>query len=430
MSLSASIGLPAREDAQEAPVRGRVFAQVAAFGCGFSAAFGIDLLGELFVSEILLPVAAMMLLATNYPAGLFANRTFRILMIAIVLMFLGYVLSDIVAGTPRDLYLRGWGRVAAFGISALSLSIMCYTDRRCLVWFCAGLGLGGIAEGLLTGMPLARWKLGYGEKVALLVVAVSGMVLPLRLAAVAIALLGGITVLLDYRSLGMLLMLVGVVVFLRACGVDLRRLWRRLPLLLVAVAVLAFTATWLLRQTEDDHGARRAVSNISRVAALRVGARAVLDSPVVGYGSWGQGTAKYAQMYYNDVIDELTAADPGMQMHRGDRFSAHSQIVQAWMEGGLFAGAFFLTYTWMLARALLQCVRVRPVDYLMPVIVFVAASSLWDSIMSPFLGLTRISLAMAVAAIIVLATERPAAAGAVTPVHGRELSRRPVNLMR
>ncbi len=430
MSLSASVVLSARESVQDAPVRGRMFAQLAALGCGFSAAFSINLLGELFVSEIVLPAAAIVLLVMNYPAGLFANRTFRVLVLTLVLMFFGYVLSDIVAGTPREMYLRGWARVVAFGTSALSLSVLCYTERRCLVWFCAGLGIGGIVEGLLAGMPVTRWKLGYGEKVADLVIAVSGMLLPLRLAAIVIALLGGFTVLLDYRSLGVLLMLVAVLVFLRASGVDLRRLWRRLPLLLVGVAVLAFAATWLLQQSEEDHSARRAVSDISRFAALRIGAEAVLDSPIVGYGSWGQGTRKYAERYYDEVIDDLNAADPEMQMSRGGYFTAHSQLIQAWMEGGMFAGGFFLTYIWLLARALIQCVRIRPVDYLMPVIVFVAVTNLWDSIMSPFLGLSRISLAMAIAAIIVIVTERRVTTNSAEAVRGDDASRRPVNLMR
>jgi O-antigen ligase len=157
---------------------------------------------------------------------------------------------------------------------------------------------------------------------------------------------------------------------------------------------------------------------------------AIVDSPILGYGSWGQGTEKYAQMYYNSVIDDLTAADPEMQMNRGGNFTAHSQVIQAWMEGGLLAGAFFLTYIWLLVRALLRCVRVRPVDFLMPAMVFVIASNLWDSIMSPFLGLSRISLAMAIAAIIVVDTERRVATDLAGPVNGGNASSRPINLMR
>jgi hypothetical protein len=430
MSVYAAAGQLATESMQKARTRGRVFAQCAAFGCGISAAFSVNLLGELFVSEILLPVAAAILLSLNYPAGLFANRTFRVLMLVIVLMLVGYMFSDLVAGTPRDMYLRGWARVASFGTSAFSLSVLCYVERRCLVWFCAGLGIGGIAEGLLAGMPLTRWKLGYGEKASILILALSGFVRPLWLSAIVIALLGSVSILLDYRSLGVLLMLVAVSVLLRASGVDLRQFWRRLPVLLAGVLAIAFAANWLLKQSEGDYSARRAVSNISRFAAIRVGALAVADSPILGYGSWGQGTEKYAEIYYNDVIDGLTAADPELLMDRGGYFTAHSQIIQAWMEGGLLAGAFFVTYIWLLVHTLLRCVRWRPVDYLMPVIVYVVASNLWDSIMSPFLGLTRISLAMAIAAIIVVETERQVVTDPAQAANSGIASIRPVNLMR
>lgn len=407
---------------------GGTLLRLAAFGCGCSSAFGIEILGQLYWAEILLPVVTLILLVTKSPAGLFADRSFRVLMSTIVLMFIGYMISDLAAHTPTEMYLRGWARVAAFGSSAFSLCVICWNDRRCILWFCVGMAAGGITAGWMAGMPLTRWKLGYGEQAALLAASL-GTFLPLWLASAGIAFVGGLSVLLDYRSLGVVLMLVAAGTFLRGTGVDLRRLWRTLPLLLLAGIAVAIVANWLLNASNEDNQLRRSVSNISRFAALRVGTIAIIDSPVLGYGSWGQGTEKYAEMLYEDTVGEMISEDAGDMLHRGHAFTAHSQLIQAWMEGGVLAASFFLAYMFHLLRGLIRCMYVRPADYLTPIILFILCGNLWAALMSPFLGSQRISIALAVAVITMLATERTESSAQDQELAGRNAAHRPVNLM-
>jgi hypothetical protein len=420
--------------AEQVPVSaGQRMLRFAVFLCGISSTFGIDLLGQLYWAELLLPLLAVGVVLANPPRELFANRPFRILMAGVALMFVGYVLSDIAADTPREMYLRGWARVAALGSSAFSLCVLCHRDKRSLWWFCIGMGVGGIAANVLAGMPLSQWKLGYGEPIAYLV-AGSAALLPMWMASMAILLLGGLTILFDYRSLGVQLMLVAVAAFLRSRNVGLNQLMKNIPLLVLGFGVVAAGALYLLNVSQDENLARREVSNISRIAALRIGTQAIIDSPVIGYGSWGQGTRKYADMLYDETLGDLLSIGDGTVVgdpRRGSHFSAHSQIIQAWMEGGMLAAAFFLAYMALLAKGFHRLLLNRTADYLTPLLLLIFGTNLWASLMSPFLGNQRISIALSVAAVVMLSIEQRTAATSRSRVRvgGVAAAIRPVNLM-
>jgi O-antigen ligase len=419
--------------AEQVPVSaGQRMLRFAVFLCGISSAFGIDLLGQLYWAELLLPLLTVGVVLANPPRELFANRPFRILMLGVVLMFVGYVLSDIAADTPREMYLRGWARVAALGSSAFSLCVLCHRDKRSLWWFCIGMGAGGIAANMLAGMPLSQWKLGYGEPIAYLV-AGSGALLPMWMASMAIMLLGGLTILLDYRSLGVQLMLVAVAAFLRSRKVGLNQLMKNIPLLVLGFGVVAVGALYLLNASRDENLARREVSNISRIAALRIGAQAIIDSPVIGYGSWGQGTKKYADMLYDETLGDLLSVGDGTVVgdpRRGSYFSAHSQIIQAWMEGGILAAVFFLAYVVLLAKGFYRLLLNRSADYLTPLLLYIFGTNLWASLMSPFLGNQRIAIALTVAAVVMLSIEQRTLATSNSRAPVRiPAAIRPVNLM-
>lgn len=423
----------AQPAAEPAPASaGQRLLRFVVFLCGACSAFGIDILGQLYWAELLLPLLGVGVLLVNPPRELFASTAFRVLMLTVLLMFVGYVLSDIAAGTARDLYLRGWARVAVLASSAFSLCVLCHRDKRSLWWFCVGMGVGGIATNFVAGMPLAQWKLGYGEPMAYLVAGVAAL-LPMWLAALVVLLLGGLTILLDYRSLGALLMLAAIATFLRSRGIGLTQLARHIPLLVLGFGIVGAGALYLLNASEDGNQSRREVSNISRFAALRIGAQAIIDSPLIGYGSWGQGTKKYADMLYEETLGDLLAVGDDKVVgdpRRGSYFSAHSQVIQAWMEGGLLAGSFFIAYMLLLAKGFYQVLLKRAADYLTPLLLLIFSTNLWASVMSPFLGSQRITVALTVAALVLLSVERR---GVATAENSAPLetprARRPINLM-
>jgi hypothetical protein len=407
--------------------------RIATLLCGGTASFSLNLLGELFWAELLLPVLALVFLLSGLPPGLFRNRVFRFLVFSIVAMFVGYLVSDLAARTPSEMSLRGWARVAALGTSVASLCVICHRDRYCLWWFCLGTGVGGVIAGLLAGMPLAQWKLGYGEHVAYLAVA-SAALLPMWISSIVILAVGGFSIVVDYRSLGALLMLVGVAVLICGRKIDVRAIRRRLLLGLIAAVAVASVVAAVVNFSQQEHDTRRSVSNIGRFAALRIGAIAIVDSPLIGYGSWGQGTQKYADMYHAASTDELVLAGVSEYVtRRGSSFSAHSQLIQGWMEGGILAAVFFVGYIILLIKAAYRCILLRPLDFMTPLLLYAVGINLWASIMSPFLGTQRITIAVACAAIFVVLKESGMAAAAPARAEGNRAAGfapwRPPNLM-
>jgi O-antigen ligase len=162
-----------------------------------------------------------------------------------------------------------------------------------------------------------------------------------------------------------------------------------LVVLLVAVA-----------KTQTTYGDRRDQSNTDRFTALAISLRAITKSPVIGYGSWGQGTDAYAE----DLERSLIAS--GQQSFRTDIFVAHSQLLQSWMEGGLFAATFFIVYGYYLLRNLLYVSLQRRADGLTPLFAFVLTMATWHLFMSPFGGDHRLQIAVGIAVICALEKER------------------------
>ena len=90
----------------------------------------------------------------------------------------------------------------------------------------------------------------------------------------------------------------------------------------------------------------------------------------------------------------------------------HSQILQAWVEGGALGIAFFGLYGWRLIGTIHWYVWKKLPDVLTPLSLFLVVSGFWSLLASPFLGIARIDIAMAVGAIAISIHERRMAARA------------------
>lgn len=402
-----------------------------AFIAGAASPFSLELLGELFWSELLLPVFALIALTRSWPSATFRDSAFRALMLASALTLAGYMVSDLVAGTESDQYLRGWSRVLVLLSNTVSLAVLCNRNPWVLVWFCVGSAVGGIVNGRLEGVSITKWKFGYAEPLTLL--AAAGCVfLPRMMAAACLGLMGAYSVLMDYRSLGAVLIGSALAVLLRPRAEQASSGKVRLVVLAVAGVAALQVISALLGASQENFSGRRAVSDVNRFASLRIGAQAILDSPLIGHGSWGQGTEKYADLLYAETRDEMLAVGADNQLRHGSVFVAHSQVIQAWMEGGLLGVSFFLVYGWLMLSRGWRVLMKDAAGRFAPLALILLLLNLWNFVMSPFNGLHRLNISMAAAALIVLC------AGHVIPgqhkagtigIAGAGPSRRPVNLM-
>lgn len=391
------------------PLSGSALQSAAIFLCGTTVSIRVDLVGEIFLLELLLFLLALQcMLARGLGKG-FAAPVFFGFIAAGMATLCGYLISDLVAANQSWQYLKGWGRVAFLIIDCAALMILAAQSARYLWWLVLGMGLGGMTALALQGLPFDTWKLGYGEYCALAVVAVAGLI-PRALGVLAVIALGVTSLILDYRSLGAASLLAAGLLGFQMLGFQPERNLLRRSL---AVAISAALAIGLLlaalSATDDQYDERRQLSNSGRYVGLVVAWRAITESPFIGYGSWA-AEERFTRMLREEARPFEARLNRPMDVGRS--LLPHSQFLQSWVEGGLLGTTFFLVYAWGLIAALRWFVLYRANDRLQPAGVYVLVLGLWNLLASPFLGFTRIFIAIAVAIIAIAYHERATAAAA------------------
>jgi O-antigen ligase len=364
----------------------------------------VNLVGDIYAAELLLPAAGLAALFAGGQAA-FRERLFWSLILALGVTLAGYVLSDVIRDTRPDQYLRGWGRILLLAVDSIALVLITMQDRRNLWWFAFGMGVGGILHlRLLLHMPIAVWKFGYAEPM-LLVAATLGCFLPMRIAAAWLATLALASMWFDFRSFAAICFLLAGYVWIRA-----RRPSRALTgngrsfKLVVASGIAALLILGTLQLTESGHSSqRRAESNAGRSAAFEVGLIAIAQSPILGYGSWTEDR-ELASLYLKRYLEYRGIRDPNVDA--GKHFSPHSQVLQAWVEGGILGAIFFIILGYQLFRVGRWIFLERPVDFLTTLLVYFHFACAWNLLMSPFSAPHRIQIALGMALIVLASAER------------------------
>lgn len=377
----------------------------ACLACGVLMSVKVVVIGELYLGEIFLVFAALVLFLLRGVGASLAPWFFWTFAGLGAMMLLGYMVSDLIAVTGPSQYLRGWARTAVFGIDLLALLLVVSHGERTYRWLVVGLVVGQLARLVITETPLTMitWKTGYGFPIGLAAALLSGYLPPL-LAALLLGSVGVTSVLLDFRSLGGIFLLAAGFVATRAGGG-----WHQIGPMLrgsiaatVAFATVAATVA-VMSQSEDDYHLRRLESNAGRYSGLLIASEAIAESPIIGYGSWAVDKA-YARKRRQEFERATAGADVSGRF--SDSLLPHSQLLQAWIEGGIFAAAFFFVLAVNLVRALRWLAlhhRFRPMSALYAVMV---VNGLWELLFSPFLGPHRFGLACTMAALALLARER------------------------
>jgi hypothetical protein len=406
---------------------------LAVCACGYVSQLWIEALGQLFWAEVALPAIALALVLGKWPQQLVASIRFRVLTIGLLLMLVGYVVSDLKGGTAPGEYLRGWSRVTMLAIDALSLAVIYDRNRWSLWWFWLGSAIYGLQVAVLSGIPLTYWKFGYAEPITTGAMNASAL-LPGWLSAAAYLVLGAASIVLDYRSLGALLLIAGAILLMSASGKvaglgESIRLRSKI-LVVTGIAGAATLAIALLLHSNEEFAQRRDASNIGRFAALKIALVAIAESPVIGYGSWGNGTEKFGNQYVEDTFQEQLENGTETGLARGTNFLPHSQILQAWMEGGMLAAFFFIAYGWYLLVTIRDLAFAKTATRFRGFLLALLLLNLWHLVMSPFLGGHRLDIASTFAMLVcALVPQRIAATNEAVGLRPITIAA-PQNLMR
>jgi hypothetical protein len=373
----------------------------ATFVCGISGARMVNLIGEMYVGEILLLQIALLSMIGKRREGAVRNPVFATFVQLAVLMLAGYIISDIYRDTHAGQFLRGWARVIVQTLDFVCLATVVLRDKRYFWYFVLGISVGALIQLQIRGvsmMDVAGWKFGYSTPIAYGLGAISYF-MPVKLAALAFAGLGAWNILMDFRIAGVICLIVAATLWYRAAGSNRLTVGQMLRMVMVFATAVSIAAL-LLITTEKEFGSRREQSNIGRAAGIMVAGWGVLESPLIGYGSW-PSDPRLVSLYRSEVLEDGGAKDNKVY----NTFSAHSQVLQAWIEGGILAVFFWLFYGYWLFRAGFFVALQRPLDACTGSFMFILLYDFWEFFMSPFSGPTRLPIAMGVAIICICAAE-------------------------
>jgi hypothetical protein len=386
--------------AAQARTRPQPLLALLAFGAPLMIWAEIVLVGRLFVTELILAGALPLLLLTR--GRMLAAPMVRTFLILAFIWLLSQVMTDLIRGTPFVDYSRGWSKIIFMMVNFAAIYMIVYGSRLRIVLFAVGLAFGGYLTFLINPAELAvaqPWKFGIGASTTILVT-IAGMWRPLAgygfLPVGALGAMGAIGLYIGSRSLA------GVTI-LSALYILLQRVLARrnaVPARFSPVRTLLFLFFGLLvtsvflnvYQSFAEQGllgdfAREIYERQSSGAfgvllggrsEIFVSTQAILDSPLLGHGSWAKDPQYSAMLLelekYGYEINNLAAEN--------DLIPTHSHLFGAWVEAGFLGAVFWMWVLFLAFRVMSNLYLVR--EPLSPLITFIGFMLIWDILFSPF----------------------------------------------
>jgi len=375
---------------------------IATFVCGVASGRAVNFIGEFYLGELLLIQLALFIMLFGRDRSLLDVSAFGVFVQTAVLMLAGYIISDLYRDTNPGQFLRGWARVILLALDFIALAILIARDKRNLWWFVLGIGVGEVGQLLVRGVPILSppgWKFGYATPLAYLL-ACASYFLPVKLMCIAFAALGVWNIFMDFRIMGAICLMIAAVLWVRSSnpdGLSGIQLLKLFSACMIAGAIVGAA----LYATQEEFGKRREGSNVGREAGLVVAAHGVIESPIIGYGSWPTDP-RLVSLFQEQVAEEGQGYGDSARVQA---FTAHSQGLQAWIEGGVLAALFFIYYgIRLVSTGFYVALKRRPDGYLPVFLVFLIYNT-WHLFMSPFSGPNRLPIAVSVAIICFVGLE-------------------------
>ncbi|MDQ2901752.1 MAG: hypothetical protein M3Y07_18430 [Acidobacteriota bacterium] len=358
----------------------------------------IELVGVMYVGELLLLIVAAWAVAVNLRNPRFWNRALLLPLASLGLTFLGYVFSDLINNTGLTNLMRGWARIVFLATDILAMYFLCRKKPVNLLIFCLGIGAGaaGAAE-TQSGLDLSmRYKLAIALSITIAILCLGALLrgrMQYLLISLALATVGVLHIWMDFRSLGAICLLTGAIVFSKTLERSrVRGLYA--VLLLGALAAGVGILSYAYYFTQGSYSHRRRESDNWRLASGTAALDAIRRAPLLGSGSWATSSQILA------VFDASFADSAGRRLsgRAGMELAGHSQVLQVWYEAGVLGLAFFLYFADTLLRALWIAIFRAQLDPLMPLAILSCVLSLYNLGFSPFAGPHRIQIAISIVA--------------------------------
>jgi len=403
-------------------------ADVLALMLGLLALFYMEIVGQLYISEILLVLVTPILWLRRGQA-LLRNSDVRKILALGWIWFISQVVTDVIRQTPILDLARGWAGIIFLLINFCGLYLLLGNDIRRIKIFAFGFAISGLISPLIqpSSYYLAEpWKFGFGEPISLLIflfiVMVSkGHIFRIRKWVWLIIAIGALSFYLNARSLGGIVILSGVILWLRTSPLT----WRFLAQirlqniflggLLIGLIGLGLLQGYAYAASEGMLGQKVKekfqFQDNGSVWGLILGGRfeilgssqAILDSPIIGHGSWAKG-AKYRLFMYQlrGLGFNIEQGRLDYYVNSSDLIPAHSHLTQAWVWSGVLGAVFWFWILIFMGKAVLK--ENKFPGELYPLVIYFGIATIWDILFSPLGSFMRILWALRF--IVFLSTQR------------------------
>jgi hypothetical protein len=424
-----------------------ILADALVFVIALISSYTVHFVGDLPVAEIILiplvPIIWVLRKRQPVPPAL---RTILFLM---GLWLFGQILTDLYRGSATVDWMRGDAAIVFFAFDLAGLTVLLAGNEHRKAVFLAGLGIGVLMVARFAPSAFAqgeRWKFGYASGTITLVLLASCFFYSRRRYLLATVLFVGIigaNLLENYRSpvLNLLIAMVLVIPIVPERIGRLRLLPRVGSVMRVAVlagmVVAAGSAASALVHFVTSRGliseeAREKNESQSQGTGLLLGgrpeilisSRAVLDSPILGHGSWAKDP-KYQEMLSDMMVEQGHPGNLG-EMEKSSLnglIPAHSHLMGSWVDAGILGAVFWSFILWLVIKGIVRVTVLRPP--LAPISAYLLVEYSWAILFSPFGSTMRMYESMVIVIMMDLLDSAPHLVRALPPFRKRAWRRRP-----
>jgi O-antigen ligase len=359
-------------------------------------AFGIPVHHDspIYIAEILGMPLCIALLITGRLTRIVSQLGLKALVIAMPVMYFGYLVSDLVAGTETEQVLKTSARLIFQFTDLLAVSYLLARKPKRFDWLLLGFAISTCIFGYLDP-DTAMWKFSGAAQINFVMAFLAKRVPRVAGAGLLIA-TGVLNLILDCRNAAAVAVLAGTIYLVGASAKYVRNAGILQIVTIVGLVFAALSFSWHFVSSKDVD--RQRESSIGRTSEIKVILKACLKSPLVGYGS-GYSSS--------DLIDELAQISADKRGYRTGEtmsllFKGHSEILQTWFEGGLLGTVLFALMLVWAFRGLRTITSERNLAGADPVLLTAILLCGWDLLMSPFGGIHRTGNAVLFGAILIV----------------------------
>ena len=377
----------------------------------FTRLVEIELIGNLFLHDILTPIVIVFLFtATPKPLG-----PLRMVGLMLAIWFGGAVFSDIYRSTPFEDYARGWSKILIFGLNILMVWLLCAGHPRRLTIYACATGAALCVAAILRPSDVVMndsWKFGFGYGVSLILATLAMTSTFERwlgpyVGSMALGVSAFISLFQNSRSLFAICALAAAYSALARwiskrpkIREKLTIFWFSMLVLGGFVAAMAMVAAYGAMAESgalgDEAQAKfydQTKGNVNFIQAGRteslVSIEAIADSPIVGHGSWAKDPY-YIQLLVVKMRE--LGLEGGSFYYIGTKtdfqIPTHSYLLGSWVEHGILGVPIWI-YTFLLTFGALYAI-LKESSQPSALLSLVAFAFMWDVFFSPFAADTRI----------------------------------------